>query len=263
MFGILSDKLFGGGYIKRFPIQSDSLVYAIGDIHGCYDQLVPLLENVLNDAMEHEDPALLPAEVVFLGDVIDRGPSSRAVMEFLLAIKDWPEITPVFLMGNHEEMLLNFLDDPVEHKRWLRFGGYETLRSYDLTGLGDLLDERNLVRVAGELKTAMGPHLDLLDDFVTWHRNGNLLFTHAGADPDVDPGDQPVEMLVWGSETFQKKMRKDGLWVVHGHNIVTEPLVGEGWISIDTGAYMSGSLTALRVDGEQVSFLSETGEDKA
>lgn len=260
MWGFLSNKVFGGGYIKRFPINSDKLVYAIGDVHGRLDLLEPLLEKILRDALQRSDFDAEPAEVVFVGDLIDRGPDTRGVLEFLTAIDDWAELKPIYLLGNHEAMLISFLDDPVGNKRWLRYGGYETLMSYEMQGLGDLTEDDNLHLVAQSLRQAMGPHLELFTQMVTSHQNGNLLFTHAGADPDVEPRDQADEAMVWGTDTFERRPRKDGIWVVHGHTVVPEPMVNDSRISIDTGAYISGALTALRVDGQQVSFLRESGE---
>lgn len=260
MWKFLTSAISRSRFETRHPIAADRLVYAIGDVHGRIDLLEPLIEKILVDALSHQDDGDdTPAEVIVVGDVVDRGPHSREALEFLTAIQAWPEITPIFLLGNHEQMLLEFLEDPLANKRWLRYGGYETLLSYELDLHGDLFEDRTILRVAGDLAAAMGPHVDLLGQFVNSHMNGNLFFCHAGADPSVPIEEQPSAALVWGTPSFMRYPRKDGIWVVHGHTVVEKPIVKEGRISIDTGAYLSGALTALKVNKSEISFLRETG----
>ena len=254
---------FGSGVFGRRgapfpPVQADRPLYAIGDVHGRADLLVSLMDQIMQDMARDEAVGARP-ELVFVGDLIDRGPDSRSVIEFLIAIQEWPEIETTFLVGNHEIMLLQFLHDPVAGRRWLRFGGYETLQSYGLGRIGDIGDEAELHRIASELNRAMGPHLEFIENLRPWHANGNLLITHAGADPALPPGEQTIDALVWGVPSFHQQMRTDGLWVVHGHTIVEKPCARDGRISIDTGAYRTGTLTALRVAGNDVSFISAAG----
>jgi len=261
MWKFLTNAISNSRYETRFPIAADRLVYAIGDVHGRIDLLEPLLEKILTDVLDHqaEHGDDTPAEVVVHGDVVDRGPDTREALEFLVAIQDWPEIKPIYLIGNHEQMLLDFLEDPLANKRWLRYGGYETLLSYQLDLRGDLFEDRTILRVAGDLSAAMDYHVDLLKNFTLSHLNGNLFFSHAGADPSVPIEEQPEATLVWGGNAFLRQTRKDGYWVVHGHTVVEKPVVKDGRISIDTGAYLSGALTALKVLGSDVSFLRQTG----
>ena len=259
MWNFLTRAFSGGQCRGKHPVQSDSLVYAVGDVHGRVDLLEPLVEKILNDVLQTQDAGAPPPEVVFIGDVIDRGPDSAAVLEMLTAIETWPEIKPVFLSGNHEEMLLGFLEDPAANKRWLRYGGYETLLSYQLDLKGDLFDDDNVQQVAVELANVMGAHVDLLKRFVRYHRNGNMYFVHAGADPTQPVESQSSQTLVWGEKLDETKPRRDGMWIVHGHTVVEKPVVRGGRISIDTGAYLSGALTALRVEADKISFLRETG----
>ena len=127
MWRNLSSKLFGGKYQKRYPVCSDTLVYAIGDVHGCLGLLEGLIARIEQDAASRQDILANPAEVVLVGDLVDRGPNSSGVLECLSKLHQRPGLKPIFLTGNHEEMLLDFLDDPVRHKRWLRFGGLETM----------------------------------------------------------------------------------------------------------------------------------------
>ena len=260
MWKFLTSAVSRSRFEARYPVAADRLVYAIGDVHGRVDLLEPLMEKILVDALSHqEDGENMPADVVVHGDVVDRGPNTRETLEFLLAIQEWPEIDPIYLLGNHEQMLLEFLEDPLANKRWLRYGGYETLLSYELDLRGDLFEDRTILRVAGDLGAAMGPHVDLLRRFTLSHQNGNLFFSHAGADPAVPIQDQQTGALVWGIDSFARQTRKDGYWVVHGHTVVEKPIVRNGRISIDTGAYLSGALTALKVIGSEISFLRETG----
>ena len=244
----------------RLPaVQAERLIYAVGDVHGRSDLLMPLIDRVFQDALATTDGQMPPPELIFVGDLIDRGPDSRGVLEFLASVAEWPEFEPIFLIGNHELMLLQFLDEPLKGRDWLRYGGYETLQSYGFGRLGDLADPKNLQRIAEDLKAAMGPHLSFLSALKPWHRNGNLLFTHAGADPELSPENQSVEALVWGTQAFMRRRRTDGLWVVHGHNVVETPSVRSGRIAIDTGAYATGRLTVMKINGGEISFLTEIG----
>ena len=260
MFRELLDMVLPGlGHGRLPPVRAERPIYAVGDVHGRSDLLMPLIDRVLQDALSVPTGEGRPPELVFVGDLVDRGPDSRGVLEFLSSVAEWPEFETVFLIGNHELMLLQFLDDPVKGRNWLRYGGYETLQSYGFGRLGDLADPANLRRVAEDLKAAMGPHLRFLSGLRPWHLNGNLLLTHAGADPALSPDAQTVEALVWGTPEFMRRRRADGLWVVHGHNVVETPSVRHGRIAIDTGAYATGRLTVMKVDGEEISFLTEIG----
>lgn len=234
------------------PLAVPGLVYAIGDVHGRSDLLLALIDQVLQDAAE----AGGRAQVVFLGDYVDRGDQVRDVIDLLIEIAGWDEIEPVFLMGNHEQMLLAFLRDPSRGERWLRFGGLQTLMSYGVQGLRDVRAPGALDRLAQGLAAAMGPHLGFVERLAPCHRAGNVLFAHAGAHPGLAPEEQDIQSLLWGSADFAKLPRQDGIWVVHGHTVVEEPTVEQGRIAIDTGAYYSGRLTAVRLRGEEMRFLS-------
>ena len=261
MLGGMIDKMMPWlGDRRQPPVAADRLLYAVGDVHGRSDLLMPLIDRVFRDALVTGASEDVVPEVIFLGDMIDRGPDSRGVLEFLMMVAEWPEIEPIFLIGNHELMLLQFLDDPVKGRNWLRYGGYETLQSYGMGRLGDLADTDNLRRLAEDLKGAMGPHLGFLSALRPWHVNGNLFLTHAGADPALPPDQQSVDALVWGESAFLRGRRKDGLWVVHGHTVVDTPSVRQGRIAIDTGAYLTGKLTVMKVRRTEISFLTEIGE---
>lgn len=257
--------LFTGGIFRGLgpfqpPPEVDGMLYAVGDLHGRVDLLEAMMARLLDDVVGlPERPANIP-KLVFVGDVIDRGPDTRAVIEFLMAVRQWPEFETQFVAGNHEMMLLLFLDQPVKGRSWLRHGGYETLLSYGLERLGDIDDPDDLRRLADGLSDAMGPHRAFIEDMVPSVRDGNVLLTHAGADPDLPVEVQPPRTLAWGCDSFLKKRRRDGVWVVYGHTIMDAPSMRHGRIAIDTGAYVTGCLTALRLHGAEATFLSVSGD---
>ncbi len=232
----------------------DEPVYAIGDIHGRSDLLIDLLRQIEADA--NAVGAYAPL-TVFLGDYIDRGDHSAEVIDCLTVIEEEGAAEAVFLRGNHEQMMLDFLEDPATASRWLRFGGLSTLMSYGLRGITGTSSAEDLAVVRDRLAEAVDPaHVAFLKRLSHSHRAGNLLFTHAGADPGIPVEMQNPSTLLWGCATFGAMPRHDGIWVVHGHTIVDTPAARRGVISVDTGAYVTGHLTAARIWQGEVSFLS-------
>jgi serine/threonine protein phosphatase 1 len=240
------------GEAKAYPpVLGEGLLYAVGDVHGCNDLLIRLVENILEDAARSGQTPV----IVFLGDYIDRGEGACQTIELLTEIAGWPEAQSVFLMGNHEQMLLRFLREPESGKKWLRFGGLQTLMSYGIGSAADMRGAGSAAQVAQDLAKALGPHLGFIEGLRLSYRSGNLLFAHAGADPALPADEQEVATLLWGCPAFLETERTDGIWVVHGHTIVDLPIAARGRISVDTGAYFSGRLTAARIIGDEVSFL--------
>ena len=234
-------------------MRSETLVFAIGDVHGRADLLRRLLERIDAEIEDHDGPA----EVVFLGDYVDRGDHSREVVDLLIERAGREaERPPVFLTGNHEQMLLDFVSDAERGRKWLRYGGLQTLMSYEVRGLGGIGEGSDLEPVRERLIEAMGPHLGFLESLSLSHRNGNVLFVHAGADPETPPDLQDSQTVIWGSPAFLRQPRGDDIWVVHGHTVVSEPRAEAGRISVDTGAYFSGRLTAARIEGDRLSFVT-------
>jgi serine/threonine protein phosphatase 1 len=233
-------------------------VYVVGDVHGCVDRLATLLERIDDDIAQGDGGG---GRVVFVGDYIDRGTDSAEVLHFMAQVtRDYPDRL-IGLIGNHERMMLDFMTDPTgPAKRWLRYGGLQTLASFgigrglnaDTKSTGELLD------AAGDLRDALGR------DLVAWvealpraWNSGTLWVVHAGADPSVPMASQPERVLLWGSERFLKEDRKDGLWVAFGHQPFEEPFAEAGRIAVDTGAVYGGQLTAARIDPDgMTSFLS-------
>lgn len=231
------------------PIRAPGLVYAIGDIHGRDDLLRELIGRVTDDAAGRD------ATIVFMGDYIDRGENARETLDFLIRFGTEAPGETVFLMGNHEQMLLRFLRDPGTGVGWLRYGGLQTLMSYGVGHAGSLKDAESALRLRADLAEALGDHLGFIEGLRVSHRIGNVFFAHAGADPGRAIDDQDVQTLLWGTEAFAAKPRDDGVWVVYGHYVVETAVADQGRIAVDTGAYFSNRLTAARIADGAVTFL--------
>ncbi|CUH80839.1 Serine/threonine-protein phosphatase 2 [Tritonibacter multivorans] len=214
-------------------------IAVVGDIHGRVDLLQAFPD------LGHID------QLIFVGDYIDRGDFSA---EVLLTLKELPEA--ICLMGNHEEMMLSFIDDPATYgPRWLRHGGVQTLASFGIGGITDTASPDRLGAARDALVEAMGPALlDWLRALPSFWQTGNVAVTHAGADPSRPMAQQDTAALRWGHPNFEKTRRDDGLWVVHGHTIVPVPTLTPGRINVDTGAYATGRLTAARISDADITF---------
>jgi serine/threonine protein phosphatase 1 len=218
-------------------------VYAIGDIHGRRDLFEALIAGI-----EADDAASTPARttVVLLGDLVDRGSDSAGV---IAAAREWQQrLTVRIVAGNHEEMFLRCFEDLELMRRFLRFGGRETILSYPVDpqalALADAETAQQLMRVAV-------PEADLafIGGFEDQILIGDYLFVHAGLRPGIPLAEQRVEDLRWIREEFTGSRRDHGLVVVHGHTIVEAAEIKPNRIGIDTGAFASGKLTALRLEG--------------
>ncbi|MEI4470341.1 metallophosphoesterase [Frigidibacter sp. MR17.24] len=212
----------------------------IGDIHG----MAALLERMLA-ALAQAAPEALP---IFVGDLIDRGPASAAVLHRVQALDAAGAAR--CLLGNHEEMLLGFLDDPVaEGPRWLRHGGRETLASFGLAVDGTP-DDAALGQLARDLRAALGPLEGWLRARPLLLQSGTVVITHAGCDPARPIRDQRREDLLWGPPGAGGQRRDDGMWIVQGHTVMRRATLARGRIMIDTGAHAHGRLTAVLLGGE-------------
>lgn len=228
--------------------------YVVGDIHGRADLLEDLLAKI------HAELQHRPAErtlLVFVGDLIDRGPCSAQVIERLRTYRR-PGIEPVFLLGNHEEVLLKIIGgDTTVVESWLEYGGLQCLQSYGV----DV--SRFLGKSAADLVTIVrsavpASHVEFLESFIDHWRFGDYLFVHAGIRPGIALEDQRQSDLRWIRAPFLQSERDHGFVVVHGHTISETVEERPNRIGIDTGAYRSGLLTALVIDGEDHWFI-DTG----
>lgn len=226
-------------------------VYAVGDVHGRLDLLDQLLARIEAD---RERRVRAKTVIVFLGDLIDRGPASAEVIERLRTYAP-KGARPVFLSGNHEEVLLRLLRGESRHLRdWLRFGGAECARSYGIDPLSlKRLDPKRAVRILRD--KIPGSHRAFLESFVDTFRLGSYLFVHAGIRPGVQLAEQSQTDLRWIREPFLDDDSDHGFVVVHGHTIAEEIQVRDNRIGLDTGAYHSGVLTALGLEQGERWFL--------
>jgi len=231
---------------------SDTIVYAIGDVHGCYEELRALEQKIQLDALRFRGRKI----IIMLGDYIDRGPQSRRVVEHLMGSPP-KGFLRICLVGNHEVALLAYLDGYLSREPWLGYGARETLFSYgvdpdrlaSLYGSGEQTDKR--IREA-----IPASHVDFLRTLPVMVCSEQFVFVHAGIRPGValeaqDEGD----LLNIREEFFEVAHRLDR-WVVHGHTIVDVPTLDGRRLDIDTGAFQTGRLTALRIVGKYGRLLS-------
>ena len=233
--------------------------YAIGDVHGRLDLLVDLLARI-----EADNARRPPAKtwLVFLGDLVDRGPDSRGVVE-LLSARPPGFARTVFIKGNHEEFFLGVLggdDSIVQH--WLAYGGTECAQSYGLTG-GWMLNASPAAIMERLIEEVPPTHVRFLDQMADSFRFGDYLFVHAGIRPGVELEKQVSRDLRWIREGFLDDRRDHGVVVVHGHTIVERPEEHPNRIALDTGAYRSGTLTAIGLEGEERWFIEARESDAA
>ncbi|MEM8575289.1 MAG: metallophosphoesterase [Pseudomonadota bacterium] len=233
-------------------IPDGEVVYAIGDIHGRVDLLAQLLALIQKDVVQSHASV---RTLIFLGDYVDRGPDSHDVIEALCT--DLPQdFTAHFIKGNHEQFLLDFVDDPSWLDAWRRNGGEQTLVSYgvDVDGLA-----RSHARLAvwrdAFLAVLPERHRQFLEILKLTHVVGDFVFVHAGVRPGVRLRDQVPDDLLWIRDEFLDSDEVFEKVVVHGHSPGREPVVRPNRIGIDTGAVFSDCLTAVRLEADRRDFL--------
>lgn len=243
--------------IRREPdfapaIPAGQRVYAIGDVHGRLDLLRDLIERIETDDREQ---GVAQTTVILLGDLIDRGPDSAGV---LTTAREWGRRRKVrYLSGNHEEMFLKSFTDIEALRQLLRYGGKETLLSYPLDAE---TYRRATLEELQQIMPLVVPRVDL--DFLaameTMIRIGDYVFAHAGIRPGVPLDQQVPEDLRWIRAEFTSDNSPRDFAVVHGHTITDEPELSPTRIGIDTGAFASGRLTAIGLEGTR-RWLLATG----
>ncbi len=229
-------------------------VYAVGDIHGRADLLARLIDSIIEDAARggFEGKAVL----IFLGDYVDRGFQSKDVIDILLSEKLSPFET-YYLKGNHEAAMLQFLNDPSIGPRWAEFGGVETLVSYGIRPPRMRTSTDEWALASQQLNDLLPPdHLSFLSNLDISVRVGDYVFVHAGVRPGVPLDQQTEQDMLWIREDFLTDARKFDAVIVHGHTPANKPHKDSRRIGIDTGAYLSGRLTAARFEHDAVEFIS-------
>lgn len=235
----------------------DRLVYAIGDIHGRADLLARLLDQIRADRAQRavgEGPTL----AIFLGDYVDRGPQSREVIDLLLDFRSDPSFECRFLLGNHEDTMLDYLEGRISGQGWSRHGGGATLQSYGIAPPTE--DSRAAWSARRKAFVAAVPaaHRAFLDGLELMISIGRTLFVHAGIRPGVAIEAQSKRDLLWIRREFLDGERADPWLVVHGHTPKAEAYAGLGRLCLDSGGYISGRLTAASLLGDEVRLI-ETG----
>ena len=222
-------------------------VYAVGDVHGCLTQLLALEQAILEDAAD------IPGEkwLVMLGDYIDRGPESAGVLEHLLQPPPGGFLRHA-LRGNHEQMMLDFLDDPLSNLHWLGQGATATLASYGVEVAADALAQSDglaalLSQIAQHVPCS---HIEFLRSLPVLLGLPGWVFVHAGVRPGVGLERQSTEDLLWIRDPFLHGPGLAGIRVVHGHTPTPAPEFTPTRIGIDTGCFVTGRLTGLRITPE-------------
>lgn len=227
-------------------------IYAIGDVHGRADLLASVLLQIEVDIALH--PVARPIAVL-LGDYIDRGPDSKEVLDLLVAPGRTPEM--VFLKGNHETFLINFLKVPTLLGNWRQYGGLETLVSYGLRPpMNPSFNDQ--AKLARDLASAMpDSHRKFFDALPLTFACGDFLFVHAGIRPLVSIQQQTEDDLLWIRDDFLLWDKQFEKIVVHGHTPVLQPDVRFNRINIDTGAFATGRLTCMAIEGAKIMPLMD------
>jgi serine/threonine protein phosphatase 1 len=227
-------------------------LYAVGDIHGCDDLIDAVHRKIEADLAERPAPGY---RLIHLGDYVDRGPASKAVVERLRRLSE-EDGRVICLRGNHEQLLLDFLADPAgSGPNFLGNGGLTTLESYGLAP-AHWFGNRQLVEMSDRLAEVMPPaHRAFLEGLPRSVHFGDFFFCHAGVRPGIPLERQSGDDLIWIRETFLRSETDFGAVVVHGHTPAPEPEIRPNRINIDTGAVFSGRLTAIAIEGSEVRFL--------
>ena len=232
----------------------DQRIYCIGDIHGRYDLLQQLHCRIILDANDYS----YPISVIYIGDYIDRGHQSKQVIDYLLS-DPLPNFNSIFLQGNHEQVLLEFLHDPNSAIAWFSFGGLSTLISYDVKITG-IPSPQQLPGLQIELQDNIpDTHVQFFQQLLPYYEKDGYYFVHAGVRPGVQLKKQRLEDMLWIRDKFLDSQRFHGKVIVHGHSITDVPEIHANRIGIDTGAYDSNILTCLVLENDEKRFLSTTG----
>jgi diadenosine tetraphosphatase ApaH/serine/threonine PP2A family protein phosphatase len=237
--------------VKAKPrIPDDTRIYAIGDVHGRLDLLREMFSAI------DESLAMHPIEnvvQVLVGDYIDRGPNSRQVIDALIARAQQHNM--VYLKGNHENYAVEFLADPSVLSEWKQVGGMSTLLSYGLQPRTQD-DPQTRQEIAAAFRSVLpDSHRRFLQSLRLTYSCGDFFFTHAGVRPGIPLVEQREEDLLWIRDDFLLHEEDFGKIIVHGHTPAKTPDIRANRINIDTGAFATGRLTCLILQGDQMAVI--------
>ncbi|MEM9723950.1 MAG: metallophosphoesterase family protein [Pseudomonadota bacterium] len=226
--------------------ETDERLYVVGDLHGCDRLLDQLLVEI--DADLTANPSAAPARLVCVGDYVDRGEGTQQVLDRLIELATDPALNVTFVRGNHEQLLLSFLEDPIGSAPWLDHGGMETLASYGVPFPLRRRRERDFSGLGADLRERIGDHADFLETLPLYFQSGNIFVSHAGLAPDRPLTAQAEDDLLWGDPRFLELGGPPDMVAVHGHWATERVDFGANRVGVDTGAYMTGRLSALCID---------------
>jgi serine/threonine protein phosphatase 1 len=241
---------------KGIKLFISTLTYAIGDVHGRYDLLKPLIEFIQSDAEQRRQEP----RVIFLGDIVDRGPESRNCIELvLLTLSRWPKSK--LILGNHDDLFMRVLGtdapDPAVVDAWRDNGGIPTVYNYDY--------EADLVMARSAIKLEYEHHIELFRNAPLLEVDGLFAFIHAGVRPDYSIHDQARDDSLWIRKPFLDHPGRLSHVIVHGHTVTESrrPFETNNRIALDTGAYATGRLTTLIIDplADTIEFASTQQTD--
>ncbi|WP_369061722.1 metallophosphoesterase family protein [Caulobacter sp. 73W] len=234
-------------HLPPWPGVDGELVYAVGDIHGRYDLLKLLLYAIVED--HRDEGADRRPLLIFCGDYIDRGPQSAEVVEALVQLQRRRDVQVNALRGNHEQAMLDFIEDPVRGAVWLAYGGAQTLVSYGVEPPAPQADTAAYLLARDALLAQMpAAHLRFLEALPLALELGDHYFVHAGVRPGVPLALQDDQDLLWIRKPFIEAKGPFEKVIVHGHSWTDdEPTLGDNRIGLDTGAYATGVLSAVRL----------------
>lgn len=260
-------KLFGKSERSQAPAgarMADGVrVYCVGDIHGRADLLQALHRGIAADARQNPGAGDLRNVVVYVGDYVDRGMHSREVIDHLLS-DPLPGFEKIYLKGNHDDALLQFLGDADFGPTWFSFGGDATVLSYGVRMSPAKLGRERFEDMRQQFEANLpAAHLAFLRSLQLVWECGDYLFVHAGFRPGVGLQQQKPEDMMWIRDEFLDSRHDFGRVVVHGHSVTEAPEMRSNRIGIDTGAYASDRLTCLILEGDRRYFISTEKARKA
>jgi serine/threonine protein phosphatase 1 len=243
-------KLFDRVGPHKAAIPAGRRLYVVGDIHGRADLLNRMFDLIYQDMRAKSPERVIE---IFIGDYVDRGRESKAVLDLLSSPPLGEE--RICLKGNHEQMLFDFLADSTTGSFWTEFGGGDTLLSYGVRPKLNMAPaEAEKARLELREVLPLG-HYRFLSGLPISFRCGGYFFAHAGVRPGVDLDQQTPEDLLWIRDPFLTSTRSFGAVVVHGHTPALEPVILPNRVCIDTGAFATGRLTCIVLEGTQRRFL--------